>query len=47
MVDLSKETLPFVKGEAPRNYTICKDGDVAFADASEDTNDVAKAIEFR
>ena len=46
MVDLSKETLPFVKGEAPRNYTICKDGDVAFADASEDTNDVAKAIEF-
>ena len=46
MVDISKEPLPFVKGEAPCNYTICKDGDIAFADASEDTNDVAKAIEF-
>ena len=30
------------------NYArrLCKDGDVAFADASEDTNDVAKVVEF-
>ena len=28
-----------------RVYTLFKEGDVAFADASEDTNDVAKAIE--
>ena len=46
MVDVAKESLPFVNRNAPRNYTICRDGDVAFADASEDTNDVAKAIEF-
>jgi type I restriction enzyme S subunit len=30
----------------PKTYTLCEDGDVAFADASEDTNDVAKAVEF-
>jgi len=30
----------------PKIYTLCQDGDVAFADASEDTNDVAKAVEF-
>jgi len=30
----------------PKSFTLCQDGDVAFADASEDTNDVAKAIEF-
>ena len=30
----------------PKTYTLCQDGDVAFADASEDTNDVAKAVEF-
>jgi type I restriction enzyme S subunit len=29
-----------------KTYTLCQDGDVAFADASEDTNDVAKAVEF-
>ena len=30
----------------PQTYILCKDGDVAFADASEDTNDVAKVVEF-
>ena len=29
----------------PKSFTLFKEGDVAFADASEDTNDVAKAIE--
>ena len=30
----------------PKNYELCENGDVAFADASEDTNEVAKVIEF-
>ena len=30
----------------PKQYTVCQDGDVAFADASEDTNEIGKAIEF-
>ena len=30
----------------PKQYTVCLDGDVAFADASEDTNEIGKAIEF-
>jgi type I restriction enzyme S subunit len=46
-VDLSKDELPYIKSEyIPKNFTICKDGDIAFADASEDTNEVAKVIEF-
>jgi type I restriction enzyme S subunit len=46
-IDLEKCTLPSIKDEfIPNNYTICKEGDVAFADASEDTNDVAKVVEF-
>ena len=30
----------------PKNFELCKNGDIAFADASEDTNEVAKAVEF-
>ena len=30
----------------PKKYELCKEGDVAFADASEDTNEVAKVVEF-
>ena len=46
-VNLKHVKLPCIKNEfIPRNYELCKNGDVAFADASEDTNDVAKAIEF-
>jgi len=45
--DLTKCDLPGVKTEyLPNNYTLCQAGDVAFADASEDTNDVAKVVEF-
>lgn len=47
MVDVETNILPYVGAKEPKNYTLCKKGDVAFADASEDTNDVAKAIEFR
>ena len=47
MVDLNKVRLPnIVSGNRPKNYELCKEGDIAFADASEDTNEVAKAVEF-
>ncbi len=47
MVDLSKNILPAIKKEnEPKNFELCKEGDIAFADASEDTSEVAKAIEF-
>ena len=47
LVDIGQNKLPGIKIECkPKNFELCKEGDVAFADASEDTNDVAKAIEF-
>ena len=47
MVDLAKDKLPNIKEDnTPKNFELCKEGDVAFADASEDTNEVAKTIEF-
>ena len=47
MVDLAKDKLPNIKEDnMPTNFELCKGGDVAFADASEDTNEVAKTIEF-
>ena len=39
--------LPMIKNEAiPKQYTLCQVGDVAFADASEDTGEIAKSVEF-
>ncbi len=47
LVDISKHSLPTIKSESiPNNYVVSQNGDIAFADASEDTNDVAKAIEL-
>ena len=47
VVNLDENILPNIKKEfLPKNYELCREGDVAFADASEDTNEVAKAIEF-
>ena len=47
LVDATAQSLPIIKGEfLPRNYELVKEGDIAFADASEDTNEVAKAVEF-
>ena len=47
MVDLNQNKLPNIKeGSTLKNYELCKEGDVAFADASEDTNEVAKTVEF-
>ena len=39
MVDLTRDNYPMSKeGNMPKNFELCKEGDVAFADASEDTN---------
>ena len=47
LLNLKESKLPTIKeGNEPKSYTLCINGDVAFADASEDTNDVAKAIEL-
>ena len=47
LVDMAKDELPSIKdGNVPKKYELCKEGDVAFADASEDTNEVAKVVEF-
>lgn len=47
MVDLDKDNLPnIIDGNVPKNYELCKEGDIVFADASEDTNEVAKAVEY-
>ena len=46
-VDTKDAILPVIKQNCmPKNYTECQNGDVAFADTSEDTNDVAKCVEF-
>lgn len=46
-IDINDSTLPAIKaGNEPRKFTLCKEGDIAFADASEDTNDVGKVVEF-
>jgi type I restriction enzyme S subunit len=46
-IDINDSTLPGIKaGNEPRKFTLCKEGDIAFADASEDTNDVGKVVEF-
>jgi len=47
LIDTTREKLPYINGENTlRKYTLCKCGDVAFADASEDTEEVGKAVEF-
>jgi type I restriction enzyme S subunit len=47
LVDCHKISLPYIQDTSlPKQYVICKDGDVAFADASEDTEEVGKAVEL-
>ena len=46
-IEVYKCSLPNIKEDfIPKNYTLCENGDIAFADASEDTNDVGKVVEF-
>ena len=45
--ELPANELPCITPEfEPHRYSLCKDADVAFADASEDTIDVGKAVEL-
>jgi type I restriction enzyme S subunit len=50
LFDITKENVPYINYELPigriseDNY--CKEGDIVFADASEDLNDVGKSIEI-
>ena len=47
MVDCQQVSLPYIQDTfLPKKYEICKDGDVVFADASEDTAEVGKAVEL-
>ena len=44
---INSASLPMIKNEAiPKQYTLCQVGDVTFADASEDTGEIAKSVEF-
>ena len=44
---INSASLPMIKNEAvPKHYILCQVGDVAFADASEDTGEIAKSVEF-
>ena len=44
---INSASLPMIKNEAkPKQYTLCQVGDVVFADASEDTGEIAKSVEF-
>ena len=44
---INSASLPMIKNEAiPKQYTLCQVGDVAFADASEDTGEIAKSVEI-
>ena len=47
LVDCQKESLPYIQDSSlSKQYTDCRDGDVAFADASEDTEEVGKVVEL-
>ena len=44
---INSASLPMIKNEAvPKQYMLCQVGDVAFADASEDTGEIGKSVEF-
>ena len=50
LFDITKERVPFVNPDISidkiREESYCKEGDIVFADASEDLNDVGKSIEI-
>lgn len=51
LFDITKESVPFVNEDISidriSNDVYCKEGDIIFADASEDINDVGKSIEIK
>ncbi|MCZ2510596.1 restriction endonuclease subunit S [Bacteroides fragilis] len=45
--EIDTDSLPrILPANVPKQYTLCQAGDVAFADASEDTDEIGKAVEF-
>jgi len=46
-IDFSKDTIPKIQSRLYRNATFLKNGDLVIADASEDTEGIAKAVEVR
>ena len=46
-IDFSKDTIPKIPSRLYRNATFLKNGDLVIADASEDTEGIAKAVEVR
>ncbi len=50
LFDISKESVPFINAdisiEKIKEDNYCKEGDIVFADASEDLNDIGKSIEI-
>ena len=50
IVDVEKESIPFINDDIDlskiKNESYCQNGDLVFADASEDYNDIGKAIEL-
>ncbi len=51
VLDCGKEEIPYVNGDVNvdniKNDSYCKDGDLIIADASEDYEDIGKAIELK
>ena len=44
---INADSLPMIlPNNEPKQYTLCNIGDIAFADASEDTDEIGKAVEF-
>ena len=46
LIDTASYNLPLIIENMPKSYELCKNGDVIFADASEDTNDICKPVEI-
>ncbi len=45
LINCDKYQLPYIQSEF-KNFTLCKNGDIVFTDASEDTKDICKTIEL-
>ena len=46
LINTASYNLPLIIEDMPKAYELCKNGDVIFADASEDTNDICKPVEI-
>ena len=46
LINIDKYKLPCIKNTNIKEQTVIENGDIIFADASEDTNEIAKSVEF-